>query len=181
MICPDQLMQIIKNTTYHKTVFGVGYISRLAYQNDILPPQAIYMTGGWGCVSSISMGLAIGQESQRYLAVDGDGSLFHNLSFLVTLKSLDINNLDIIIVKNGCYESTGGQQIKALANGLSIQDVLNGLGVEQVKEVRHLDDLDINKNAETTRFFVVHSKMATSIPPRIPQTLIAEGFSNENG
>jgi phosphonopyruvate decarboxylase len=73
-------------------------------------PGNLYMVGSMGCVSSISLGLALNRPAKRFVAIDGDGALLMRMGSLATNGYYRPANLLHVLLDNGSHESTGGQQ-----------------------------------------------------------------------
>lgn len=59
----------------------------------------------------LALGLALSQPQREVLAISGDGSLLMSLGSLVTVVGSGATNLTVVLLNNGIYEVTGGQQI----------------------------------------------------------------------
>ena len=61
----------------------------------------------------LGVGLAIAQPDKHVVVLSGDGSLLMSLGSLLTTTAAQCENLTIIVIDNGVYEVTGGQQLVA--------------------------------------------------------------------
>ena len=59
----------------------------------------------------LALGLALSQPRREVLAISGDGSLLMSLGSLVTVAGSGAKNVTVVLLDNGMYEVTGGQQI----------------------------------------------------------------------
>jgi thiamine pyrophosphate-dependent acetolactate synthase large subunit-like protein len=59
----------------------------------------------------LALGLALSQPLREVLVVSGDGSLLMSLGSLVTVVDSGATNLTVVLLDNGIYEITGGQQV----------------------------------------------------------------------
>ena len=85
-----------------------GFMSRDLFElND--KESNFYMIGSMGLASSIGLGIALKKPRKKIFVFDGDGNILMNLGSLVTIGSLQPNNLVHIIFDNKIHESTGGQ------------------------------------------------------------------------
>jgi thiamine pyrophosphate-dependent acetolactate synthase large subunit-like protein len=73
------------------------------------PLDFAYIPSSMGQGISLGLGLALAQN-RRVVAVMGDGSLLMNLGSLVTVANHPAP-LTIILIDNGLYEVTGGQDV----------------------------------------------------------------------
>lgn len=65
-----------------------------------------------GCIP-LALGLALAQPDREVLAISGDGSLLMSLGTLVTVIGSGAKNLTVVLLDNGLYEVTGGQETPA--------------------------------------------------------------------
>lgn len=68
-----------------------------------------YTWGSMGLASSIGLGLALARPDRRVFVIDGDGSLLMNLGSLATIGWQQPANLVVVVLDNGLYATTGGQ------------------------------------------------------------------------
>ena len=61
----------------------------------------------------LALGLALAQPQREVLAISGDGSLLMSLGSLVTVVGSGVTNLTVVLLDNGIYEVTGGQETPA--------------------------------------------------------------------
>ncbi len=90
----------------------IGNISRELFAAADRPLN-LYVQGAMGHAISVAAGTALGRPGQRVLAIDGDGSAVMHLGAIPLIGSLGLANLTHVILDNGVYESTGGQQTPA--------------------------------------------------------------------
>lgn len=69
-----------------------------------------YNPSTMGGAIPLALGLALARPDYEVLVVTGDGSLQMSLGSLITVKASGATNLTVIILNNGLYEVTGGQQ-----------------------------------------------------------------------
>jgi phosphonopyruvate decarboxylase len=72
------------------------------------PTNDFYMMGSMGCAIGIGLGLALNTKKNVYV-LTGDGALLMHLGSLATVAKYNLPNLKIIVLNNGCHDSTGGQ------------------------------------------------------------------------
>jgi thiamine pyrophosphate-dependent acetolactate synthase large subunit-like protein len=75
--------------------------------------QNFYMLGSMGLAVPIALGVALAQPDRKVFAVEGDGSLLMQLGCLATVATLAPKNLAILVMDNGVYQITGGQETPA--------------------------------------------------------------------
>ena len=72
-----------------------------------------YNPSTMGGAIPLALGLALAQPHREVLVVSGDGSLLMSLGALVTVVRANVANFTVILLDNGIYEVTGGQQTPA--------------------------------------------------------------------
>jgi len=76
-----------------------------------------YVPSSMGQGTSLAQGIAMASPQQEVIVLNGDGSLLMNLGSLVTICANQVSNITVIVIDNGIYEVTGGQQTAgAMAN-----------------------------------------------------------------
>jgi thiamine pyrophosphate-dependent acetolactate synthase large subunit-like protein len=88
-------------------VTNTGFLSRAIY--DIYPEKKniLYMQGSMGLSPAIGIGMALNTDKKIVVFV-GDGSLLMHLGITHTLRDLNLQNLSVYVLDNGCHESVGG-------------------------------------------------------------------------
>lgn len=77
---------------------------------DAHPLDLHYVPSAMGQASTLGLGLALAQPGRGVIAISGDGSLLMNLGCLATIAANPAPNFTLIVLVNGIYEVTGGQQ-----------------------------------------------------------------------
>lgn len=93
-------------------------------------PQNFYMLGSMGLAVPIALGVALAQTQRGVVALEGDGSILMQLGSLATVANLAPKNLLIVILDNGAYQITGGQET-ATGMGADIVAIAKGAGIAQ--------------------------------------------------
>ena len=70
-----------------------------------------YIPSAMGEAPALGLGLALAQPQREVIVLNGDGCMLMNLGSLITIKSSAATNLTLIVLDNGIYEVTGGQQL----------------------------------------------------------------------
>lgn len=103
-----------------------------------------YTWGSMGLASSIGLGLAMAQPdrsaNQSIVVLDGDGSLLMNLGSLATIGWVRPKRLLIIVLDNGLYGTTGGQDT-ATTHGADLAAAARAMGIASASTVASADDL----------------------------------------
>jgi len=89
-------------------VATTGFVSRVLYEISD-SPNHFYMVGSMGCASAIGFGLATERPGRRVVVLDGDGAALMKLGTMATIGHYRPANLVHVILDNGRYASTGGQ------------------------------------------------------------------------
>lgn len=170
-----------KDALKDNTIFvsSNGMISRELY--DIYDSGLnFYMLGSMGLAQSIALGIAM--HTEKYVvAFIGDGNLLMNMGFLATINGLissgfELNNLCIVVLDNGCYDSTGGQ--KTCSHELELEQIAVKLGFdvvvpmyqEQLFECMGLIIQD--QYTESGRPLLVHILVEPGNENKVPRVLI---------
>jgi len=69
-----------------------------------------YLSSTMGGAVPLGLGLALARPELEVIVISGDGSLLMNLGCLATVTASGTPNLTIVLLDNGLYEVTGGQQ-----------------------------------------------------------------------
>ena len=89
-----------------------GKTSRELYEirEERKEPQRDFLSvGSMGHVSSIALGVSIGNKKKKIICLDGDGSFLMHMGSAPIIGSVASKNFLHIILNNGCHESVGGQ------------------------------------------------------------------------
>ena len=82
----------------------------------------LYLGGAMGCGLAVSLGVAEARRGRDVVAVVGDGDLLMGAGSLWSLSGLRPKNLVVLVLDDGRYSITGGQELiasDALASVLS--------------------------------------------------------------
>jgi thiamine pyrophosphate-dependent acetolactate synthase large subunit-like protein len=74
-----------------------------------------YVPSSMGQAPPLGLGLALAKPQREVLVLNGDGGMLMNLGCLVTIVASGARNITVIVLENGIYEVTGGQQTAAQA------------------------------------------------------------------
>jgi thiamine pyrophosphate-dependent acetolactate synthase large subunit-like protein len=103
----DALKQIMLPITDELVIASCGNTSRALYSvRD--RTKNFYNLFGMGYTLGIAIGVALNTK-QKVVAIIGDGEALMSLGTLVLFKKLNLPNLNLFILDNHQYESTGGQ------------------------------------------------------------------------
>ena len=102
-------------------------------------PENFYMLGSMGLASSISLGLALGQD-RKVVCLDGDGSILMNLGSLATIANSNPPNLALVVLDNEAYGTTGNQR-SFTAGATDIHQIAEAAGIQRTSKVENADEL----------------------------------------
>lgn len=86
----------------------------------------------------LALGVALAQPGREVLAVTGDGSLLMSLGSLVTVVGAGALNLTVVLLDNGIYEVTGGQETPASGSPVDFPGFARAAGFPSVDEFHEL-------------------------------------------
>lgn len=69
-----------------------------------------YIPSAMGHAPVLALGLALSRPQREVICFNGDGCMLMSLGCLVTIMASGAKNYTLIVVDNGIYEVTGGQQ-----------------------------------------------------------------------
>ncbi len=106
-------MEVLKDLTRNMTsndvvIANIGFPSRELFHIDD-QNQFFYMTGSFGQVSSIGLGIARYKPNKHVYVLEGDGSMLMSPGILPMISAYSPDNLTIVCLNNGSYGSTGNQ------------------------------------------------------------------------
>jgi len=113
----EAVRAVIAATHAEPVVFTTGYASRIAY-GIADRPSHFYMTGSMGLASSIGTGVAQ-VTGTTTIVVDGDGALLMNPVGLLLAGAMPGLPLVHVVLDDGRYASTGGQEVPSTATDLA--------------------------------------------------------------
>ncbi len=87
-----------------------------------------FLPSAMGQATSLALGLALAQPQREVIVINGDGSLLMNLGTLVTIAASGAKNLTVVLLENGIYEVTGGQDIAAAHANTDFTMIARGAG-----------------------------------------------------
>lgn len=88
----------------------------------------------------LALGLAIAQPKREVLAISGDGSLLMSLGALITVVGSGAMNLTVVLLDNGLYEVTGGQETPAARAAVDYVGLARAAGFPSAAESCDLAD-----------------------------------------
>jgi thiamine pyrophosphate-dependent acetolactate synthase large subunit-like protein len=96
---------------------------------------------GMGPSFALGLALALRADDRRVVLLEGDGDLLMNLGSLAMLADAAPSNMKMIVLQNGCYETTGCQPT---ANGMDVDfaTIARGAGLLRAETISQSEDVD---------------------------------------
>jgi thiamine pyrophosphate-dependent acetolactate synthase large subunit-like protein len=94
-----------------------------------------------GQAAPVGLGLALARPDRPVWVLNGDGSQLMSLGSLVTIGGLAPPNLYIFVLRNNCYEITGGQPVPG-AHSLQLTTIAQGCGFAQALRLETIAELE---------------------------------------
>ena len=160
MIRRDAIETVCSYAKNDIIVSANGFISRDLY-SSLEKDTNFYMIGSMGLASSIGLGIALKKKSKKIFIFDGDGNILMNLGSLVTIGSLQPNNLIHLIFDNKIHESTGGQPTFADKIDISKIAKMTNYTVFSVKTKKTLENV-LKKSQNLRGPIMIHIHVAKS-------------------
>ncbi len=99
-----------------------------------------YNPSTMGGAIPLALGLALAQSQREVLVISGDGSLLMSLGSLITVVGSGATNLTVVLLDNGLYEVTGGQETPAAHAVVDYAGLARAAGFPTTAEFRELAD-----------------------------------------
>jgi len=104
----EAIKKIMNNITNELIICSTGMISREVYETRDRP-ENFYVMGSMGASLGIGIGLAL-HTKKKVIVLAGDGDILMSMGTLALMNKLKLKNLELIILDNNCYSSTGCQK-----------------------------------------------------------------------
>ena len=132
-----------------------------------------YTVGSMGCASSIGLGVALYQSSIPVIVLDGDGAVLMRLEAMVSIGHHRPSNFIHVILDNGAYDSTGGQQ--TLSAGVQFPELAMACGYQTALSVNKSGDLSaaIAAAVSATGPHLIHVKIRLGSAQNIPRPTLS--------
>ena len=145
----DAITEIMQSINKELVISSCGMISREVYiVKD--RPENFYMMGSMGCALPMGLGLAV-HTDRKVLVVAGDGEILINMGSLVLMNKLKLPNLRLIILDNGCYQSTGGQ--KTCSDAVNFSEICDCEVIKVEPESKKASRIPLLHEEITRRFY----------------------------
>jgi thiamine pyrophosphate-dependent acetolactate synthase large subunit-like protein len=145
----DAIVKTMKSIRTELVISSCGMISReVFFIKD--RPENFYVQGSMGTTLGIGIGLALNVDREVVVIV-GDGEILMSLGTLVLMNKLKLPNLRLIILDNGCYQSTGGQ--KTCSDAVNFSEVCNCEVIKVDSESEDVPRISLPHEEITRRFY----------------------------
>ncbi|MQA88464.1 MAG: hypothetical protein GEV03_28580 [Streptosporangiales bacterium] len=98
----------------------------------------LYFGGAMGCALPGALGLAEARPESQIVAILGDGDLLMGATALWSFAAYRPPNLRVVVLADGYYSITGGQQLAVTLNAASVADALGGIGTGRAESAGEL-------------------------------------------
>lgn len=110
LTCASAVIAILRDVAPDTLVVAAnGHISR-ACHHQAHRPGIFYMLGSMGLAPSIALGAALARPDRAVVVLDGDGNALMGLGGLTMVGAWRPSRFLHVVLDNGVYASTGGQQ-----------------------------------------------------------------------
>jgi len=92
-----------------------------------------YLGGAMGSALAAAMGVAEAVPGRLVIALLGDGELLMGASILWSVSAYQPRNLIAVVLSDGVYGITGGQQLSAQPQFAAVAEALGGVAGERVE------------------------------------------------
>jgi thiamine pyrophosphate-dependent acetolactate synthase large subunit-like protein len=96
----------------------------------------LYLGGAMGCGLAVAIGVAEARSERQVVAIVGDGDLLMGAGSLWTLSGLRPANLFVVVLQDGRYSITGGQEVVAPDALAAVLESLPGVALARASS-RH--------------------------------------------
>lgn len=116
-----------------------GFTGRELYEIED-KPNNLYMVGSMGCVSSLSLGLALTQKERDIVAIDGDGAFLMRMGSISSNAYYSPGNFFHLLLDNNVHDSTGGQL--TVSSNIDFVEVVANAGYTNSVYLHNLSELE---------------------------------------
>lgn len=100
-----------------------------------------YLWGAMGGAALVGLGLACAQPDRPVVVVTGDGEQLMGLGAFATIAVQAPANLTVVVLDNGLYGETGGQQSHT-GRGVDLVAVARGCGIADATRIADMAGVD---------------------------------------
>jgi len=128
----------------------------------------LHLLDSMGLAPSVAAGVALGvaeRSETKVVAIEGDGGVLMGFSIFATLAHLRVDNLVLLILDDGVYAATGGQETGSASVDLAAIARACGLMAEDVSTESELDGA-LGRARAAKAGFVLRIHVGTQITKR---------------
>jgi sulfopyruvate decarboxylase subunit beta len=138
---PDFLDVFARHRGDIPTITGPGLMTRELFAVTGDDPTILYNME-MPYATPMCLGLAMARPNQRFVALEGDGSMIMALGVLTTIARYRPSNLTLIVLDNESFSTFGAGMTSATATGLDLAAVSRGCGLEKTIGVTTLEQTE---------------------------------------
>lgn len=139
---PDFLEVFARHRGDISTITGPGLMTRELFAATGDDPTILYNME-MPYATPMCLGLAMARPRQRFVSLEGDGSLISALGILTTIARYKPANLTVIVLDNESYSTFGAGMISATAAGVDLAAVSRGCGIGNTIGVDTLESAEV--------------------------------------
>ncbi len=129
----DVVARLLKNRGEALVITGLGAPTYdVAAAGD--DARNFYLWGAMGGAALMGLGLALAQPDRPVVVITGDGEQLMGLGGFATIALQAPANLTVVVLDNGLYGETGGQQSHT-GGGVDLAAVARGCGIAQAVRI----------------------------------------------
>jgi sulfopyruvate decarboxylase subunit beta len=138
---PDFIEVFARHRGDIPTITGPGLMTRELFAVTGDDPTILYNME-MPYATPMCLGLALARPKQRFVALEGDGSLIMALGVLTTIARYKPANLTVIVLDNESFSTFGASMVSATATGTDLAAVSRGCGLDQTIGVSTLEEAE---------------------------------------
>ena len=176
MSCENAVQVLADFRRDHQIVISNQMSARLWPNISQHPLDFNYLSSTMGGAVPLGLGLALSRPDCDVIVLSGDGSLLMSLGCLATVTASEATNLTILLLDNGLYEVTGGQQTPGEQARVDYAAVARAAGFKAVDSFSRIDDwrayLASPGNSAGPRFIALRVLPVDPATPRCNSTRV---------
>jgi sulfopyruvate decarboxylase subunit beta len=138
---PDFIEVFARHRGDTPTITGPGLMTRELFAVTGDDPTILYNME-MPYATPMCLGLAMARPKQRFVALEGDGSLIMALGVLTTIARYKPANLTVMVLDNESFSTFGAGMVSATATGVDLAAVSRGCGLGQTIGVTTLQEAE---------------------------------------
>lgn len=147
----DAIQEIMDEVDDEEIVItSTGMISREVYHYKDRP-RNFYVMGSMGSALGIGIGIALHKPNINVIVIVGDGEMLMGLSTLALMNKLMLSNLELYILDNHSYASTGEQP--TCSDAINFGEIANCEVIEVEPGKGNAPRIDLSPREIEERFY----------------------------